>query len=208
MTYILHGIGLGLTLTILIGPIFVALTQTGMEKGARAGLMVGAGIWFSDILVISVGYFFIKEIQHWIQDPLFHRWLGFCGGIILFITGITTMLKKTETALTGEAYTARTYLGFWTKGFSVNFFNPFTFVFWLGVMTSYVIGKGINGMETLMLFGAIMGTIMITDSLKVFLGKYIRSKANPEMISRISKVAGIALCIFGLILIGRTNQWF
>lgn len=207
MTYILQGIGLGLTLTILIGPIFVALTQTGMDKGIKAGLMVGAGIWFSDILVIVSGYFFIKEIQQWIQDPVFHRWLGFSGGMILLITGISTILRKAELSMTQSGFSAKSYLGFWTKGFSVNFFNPFTFVFWLGVMTSYVITKAINGTEAFLLFGSVMVTIMITDSLKVVLGKYIRKRSNPGMISRISKIAGVALCIFGLILIIRTYHW-
>ena len=63
MNLILDGLLLGLTLAILLGPIFVALTQTGIQRGVRAGLSVGTGIWISDILVIVTAYFFIKEID-------------------------------------------------------------------------------------------------------------------------------------------------
>ena len=49
-----EGILYGLTLTILLGPIFVALTQTGIEKGITAGILVGSGIWISDIVIITV----------------------------------------------------------------------------------------------------------------------------------------------------------
>lgn len=52
MQYVFEGILLGLTLTILLGPIFVALTQTGIKHGIRAGISVGTGIWTSDLIVI------------------------------------------------------------------------------------------------------------------------------------------------------------
>lgn len=207
MSLILDGFLLGITLTILLGPIFVALTQTGIQRGIRAGLSVGTGIWISDVLVIVTAYFFIKEIDTITQNKSFHNWMGWIGGVILIFFGIISLLKKPKLDEKIPAFNAKSYAGYWTKGFAVNFFNPFTFVFWIGVMTTYVIGKKIDGWETTLLFGSIMFTIIITDSLKVVLAKLIKSRLTAKHIIVFSKVAGIMLITFGVILILRTNVW-
>ncbi|MBK6665062.1 MAG: hypothetical protein IPG48_02630 [Saprospiraceae bacterium] len=63
MQFIAEGLLLGLTLAILIGPIFVALTQTGMQYGLKAGIAIGTGVWVSDVLVISAAYLFIHQLN-------------------------------------------------------------------------------------------------------------------------------------------------
>jgi len=207
MNLILDGLLLGLTLAILLGPIFVALTQTGIQRGIRAGLSVGTGIWVSDLLVIITAYFFIKDIDILTQNKSFHHWMGWIGGLILIVFGIISLVKKPIQEEKIPAFNAKSYTGYWTKGFAVNFFNPFTFVFWIGVMTTYVIGKSINGWETILLFGSIMFTIIVTDSLKVILAKLIRKKLTHDHIILFGKVAGIILITFGVVLILRTNVW-
>ncbi len=207
MNLILDGLLLGLTLAILLGPIFVALTQTGIQRGVRAGLSVGTGIWISDILVIVTAYFFIKEIDEIAQNKSFHHWMGWIGGLILIIFGIISLVKKPKLDEKIPAFNAKSYAGYWTKGFAVNFFNPFTFVFWISVMTTYVIGKKIDGPDATLLFGSIMFTIIVTDSLKVVLAKLIRKKLKQNHIVLFGKLAGIILITFGLVLILRTNVW-
>lgn len=207
MNLILDGLLLGLTLAILLGPIFVALTQTGIQRGVRAGLSVGTGIWISDILVIVTAYFFIKEIDEIAQNKSFHQWMGWIGGLILIIFGIISLVKKPKLDEKIPAFNAKSYAGYWTKGFAVNFFNPFTFVFWISVMTTYVIGKKIDGPDATLLFGSIMFTIIVTDSLKVVLAKLIRKKLKHNHIVLFGKLAGIILITFGLVLILRTNVW-
>lgn len=205
MEYFWHGLGLGLALSVLIGPLFIALTQTGMEKGFRAGLTLGTGIWASDLFVILMGYIFIREIQDLINDPVFFRWMGFTGGIILMITGIATVLKKPAETQTTSALKAKTLLGYWTKGFSINFFNPFTFVFWLGVLSTYVAGRMLNTWQSAVLLGTIMLVIMLTDTFKVYFGKLIRTRLSQKSMYTIGKFAGVILCIFGIVLIWRSN---
>lgn len=205
MQYILDGILLGLTLTILLGPIFVALTQTGIQHGIRAGVAVGSGIWISDLLVILSSWFFIRQIDDLANNSSFQYWTGIAGGSILIIFGIITILNKHTHDEDAKAFSAKNYWGFFTKGFAVNFINPFTFIFWIGVMTTYVIGKGTTAFNILLLFASIMATIMITDTLKVVLAKSIRSKMNKSHIVLFSRLAGIMLIVFGVILFFRTG---
>jgi threonine/homoserine/homoserine lactone efflux protein len=205
MQYIAEGFILGLTLTILLGPIFVALTQTGIQHGIKAGISVGTGIWISDLMVIIASWLFIRQIDSIAHDPAFQSWMGMLGGIILMIFGAVSFMNKHRNDEQTKAFSAKSYFGYFTKGFAVNFFNPFTFVFWIGVMSTYVLGKNISGWEAILLFGSIMLTIIITDSLKVVLAKMIRSKMKHHHILLFSKVAGIMLLIFGIVLLVRTN---
>ena len=201
----LEGVLLGLTLTILLGPIFVALTQTGIEHGIRAGISVGSGIWVSDILIISATYFFIRKIGTISQEKEFQFWMGLVGGCILITFGLVALFKKPVINNQVAAFSAKSFAGYWTKGFAVNFINPFTFVFWFGVMTTFVIGKGITGRQTILLFGSIMSTIIITDSAKVLLAKMIRSKMRPSHVHLFGQIAGSMLVIFGIVLLIRSN---
>ncbi len=205
MQYIAEGIILGLTLTILLGPIFVALTQTGIQHGVRAGISVGSGIWTSDLLVITLSWFFIRQIDHIANDPLFQRWMGIFGGLIMIVFGVVSILNKHNKDEKTPAFSAKSYIGYFSKGFAVNFFNPFTFVFWIGVMSTYVLGKGVTGWQTFLVFASIMVTIITTDSLKVVLAKIIRKKMKHHHIVLFGRIAGVVLIIFGIVLLVRTN---
>jgi len=207
LEYILQGLLLGLTLSILLGPIFIALTQTSIEKGLRGGFFVGLGIWFSDILVILSSYFFIYQVELLINDYSFQFWMGLVGGFILIVTGIVSIINKPASKYEVKGFKAKNVIGLLSKGFAVNFFNPFTFLFWLGIMSTYVIGKGINGKETILLFGTILLTVIFTDSLKVLSAKWIAKKMKDSHIQKFIRVAGVLLIVFGVLLIGRVSRF-
>ena len=63
MSLILEGIMLGCLLAVSLGPIFIALTQTSIEKGVLPGLTVGSGIWISDFIFVYVFYNFIEVLN-------------------------------------------------------------------------------------------------------------------------------------------------
>ena len=205
LPFILEGFTLGLGLAILLGPIFVALTQTSIEHGGRAGLTVGIGIWISDLIIIVGTYIFVNKISNVVQDGTFQYWMGLLGGFILIVFGISAMLKKVELSYEKKKFSAKNYFGFWLKGFLVNTINPFTFVFWIGVISTYVIGKKVNVQEASFFLGTILLTIIITDSLKVVMAKALKKRLKGDLIQWVIRGAGLILLIFGLILIYRVN---
>ena len=186
MQYIADGVMLGLTLTILLGPIFVALTQTGIQYGLRAGIAVGSGIWISDIIVISASYYFILQLTELTHAENFKFGMGLAGGLVLMGSGLISFFKSHKGAESTPAFNAKSYFGYFTRGFAVNFINPFTFVFWIGVMTSYVSAKGI----------------------KVILAKAIKSRLQLHHIGIFTKLAGVLLFIFGIVLMVRSGVIF
>lgn len=192
-------------LAIMVGPIFVALMQTSIEKGGRAGLMVGLGIWISDFLFITITYYFINKISNIVNDSAFQYWMGLLGGFILIVFGVSAMIKQVEVVIGRPSFNAKSLFSFWTKGFLVNTVNPFSFVFWIGVISTYVIGKKVTPYEAAVFLSTILGVIILTDSLKVLLAKAIRKRLNEKVISWSIKLAGFILFLFGIALIVRTS---
>lgn len=195
-----EGLLYGLTLTILLGPIFVALTQTGIEKGIRAGLLVGLGIWTSDILIITFLIMIMGNLAPSFFEADFKIYFGLIGSLILILFGIGTARKRSSIMEEKVVFSAKSISGYWLKGFLVNTVNPFTFIFWTTLITSYVVVKKLTTRESLIFFGSIIATIIITDTLKVIGAKFIRKRLSKEKVNIISKIAGFALIAFGIAL--------
>lgn len=204
MQYILEGIGYGLTLAILLGPIFITLTQSAIERGQKAGFSVAFGVWVSDLLFIILTYLFIQRISNIVEGESFTLYVGIIGGIILILFGVYAFLKKTEAIKGVEISGAKSYIHFFSKGFAVNTFNPFSFVFWISVISTYILGEGLSRGAAAQFLGGIFFTIVVTDILKVFLAQVLRKRLNLKYLSLINKIAGAALAIFGIILIIRS----
>lgn len=205
MAYLWNGIQLGLALSIMTGPILFALIQAGVERGFRAGAALGAGIWISDLLfIISVfmGSTFLESI---VSNASTLRWLGIAGSIILILIGLGTLLSKPpEMHYVSEIGTKRSpYHLLWLKGFAINTLNPFTFFFWISVMTGIVLAKDLNQSDATFFFSGILGTIILTDLTKVILAKRIRRFLKWKHLVWLRRIAGIALLVFGVVLLGR-----
>ena len=210
MIHLWNGIQLGLALSILTGPILFALIQAGVERGFRAGAALGAGIWVSDLLFIIAVFWSSAYLESFIANGPMLRWLGIIGSIILVGIGIGTMLSKPpdihyhpEIGLKRSPYHL-----LWLKGFAINTFNPFTFFFWISVMTGVVLAKQLNTSETTLFFSGILGTIILTDLLKVILAKRIRRLMKWQHLVWLRRIAGIALLVFGIILLVRVLWQF
>lgn len=197
----LEGIGLGLVLAIMLGPIFVALTQAAIERGARAGLLVGLGIWISDVLIMGMTYLFVQQIEPLVSSGQFKFWMGLIGGIVLILFGVGTAMRDIKLDQPPAAFTASSVLGYCLKGFLVNTINPFTFIFWISVITTNVIARGLTSGQAQLFLGGILLTIICTDTAKAFLAKLMRERLTPSIVAKASKVAGLGLVVFGLYLI-------
>ena len=85
-----HGILLGLLLSILIGPVFFMLIKTSINDGFRDAMYLEAGIFLSDIFCISVSYLGLAQL---FVKPEYEKLILIAGGIILLIFGISTYLS-------------------------------------------------------------------------------------------------------------------
>jgi len=200
MSIFIEGLLSGLLLACSLGPIFIALTQTSLEKGIKPGMTVGSGIWFSDILIVFLMYKFLNTIQSTIESPSFNFWMGLSGAIILIIFGAVLLIKKPQLKYEDIKIKNSDYFGFWLKGFLVNTVNPFTFIFWMGIISTYMIGRKVSDAQILILLTTIIAVIIISDMGKVFLANGLKKFLTPIHIHKIATLSGIILIGFGLFL--------
>lgn len=205
MGLIQEGILLGLVLTASIGPIFFTLVQVSLRNGFAAGLFVGTGIWISDIIYISSIYVLLTQLNQLQESETFSFWFAIIGGLILIGFGIYLFLKKPPSLeeLKTKRTQGRSLAGLWLQGFLVNTANPFTFFFWMTTMTDGVVKRGFQLPEIFLFFGAIIGTIIITDSLKVFFADKIRQRLLPRHLRYFAWLAGLIISGFGLTILLR-----
>jgi threonine/homoserine/homoserine lactone efflux protein len=192
MGYFLEGLILGLGLAISLGPIFITLTQVSIDRGIKGGLTVGAGIWISDIIFITFFYNFINIIRDTIESPAFLFWMGLSGAIVFML------VKQPVLNYSQEKLTVKNYIGLFTKGFMVNSINPFTFVYWMGVTSTYMIGQQISESSMITLLLTILTVIILSDSIKVLLAHFLRSRLTVASANVIFNISGAILICFGL----------
>ena len=200
MQYFLEGLGFGLILTVSMGPIFVALVQTSIEKGLKPGMTVGVGIWSSDVLIIGVMLYLVSLVNQLVNNAAFNFYMGLAGGIVMILFGLYMLKHKASVNFDGEVYSAKNYAGFWLKGFLVNTLNPFTYIFWLGVIATQVFARGVSVTNTVIFLSSIMLVIVSSDLLKIAGSSYIRSSLKVSHIDKATNIGGVFLIIFGIAL--------
>lgn len=203
MDFLWRGIQAGLLLALLVGPLIFALLQASLEHGIRGGTMVGLGIWVSDLLFIMGVYAGLQYIQQITEWPYFKPTLGIGGSIILIFFGLGMLLNQSIPVENTSSMASRTYWQLWLKGFLINTINPFTIIFWLGLIGAMFVQEGATDRQMYWFLGGILGTIVVTDFTKVSLAKYIRRWLSPNHIRLMRRISGSIFLIFGLLLLVR-----
>lgn len=200
-----EGIQYGLILAIMTGPIFFALLHVSVEEGFGAGIMVGTGIWISDLLFILGVSFGMRYAAQVTPEGDFTFWTGIVGGMILIGFGLGVATSKPPNTLfeVTEAHRYSSWLSLFAKGFLINTINPFTFLFWIGISTKVVVSNALNTQATFLFFGGILGMIILTDTLKIYLSKKIRQYMKVRHLLWLRYISGGALVVFGLALMIR-----
>ena len=208
MNYFIEGIKVGFLLIFLIWPIFFSLIHIGVEYGTKVGVFFGSGIWISDIFLFMgmyKGMSFISEIAN---ASYFYYTVGGIGTLILIVFGLAAMIQKGNQSLDVpqpfiKQHSPRSLFGFFLKGALINVFNPFTILFWLGLMSTALVDANFGNKEAVWYFAGIMSIYVPVDVFKILLAKKIRKVLKPSHLKIVSKIAGIALIIFGVVLFVR-----
>jgi threonine/homoserine/homoserine lactone efflux protein len=195
------GILLGFSLSFLIGPLLFTLVQTSIERGLRAGFSIAFGIWFSDLLFVISVLFFVEKLNALTHLPNFEKWAGFLGGLLLVGFGVSNFFEKQKLRRLEKKTESHGVFGHFLRGFLINTINPFTVFFWLGVTTTVIVPHGWSGFEAFIFFAGMLGMLILTDSLKVFLAQKISRWLTERHIQQIRYVLGALLVVFGVVLI-------
>ncbi len=197
---LLQGIFLGIVLTIFVGPVFFLLIKTSVHQGIKAALILDAGIVFSDICCIALSYFGLAQLM---QNPQYSFVFRIAGGIMLIAYGVYTIMAKDKPhdapVIKGisKAHGIKLFL----KGFAFNSSVPSVIFFWIGTVT-LALGQFENQQgKTILYLSAVVLTYLVFDILKIYLASKAKKLFTGNKQHIVKKVAGIALIIFGAIII-------
>lgn len=202
MNPFLEGAILGLTLAVLLGPALFALVQTSIHRGFRSGLLLAAGIFFSDVTLVFLTFLGANQILSSDSNRLF---FGIVSGFILIGYGVVTFRRKVAMDENGDLAEVKkpgwyTYI---LKGYFLNIANPFVWLFWMGVTVGVTSTYGDDTRQAVFFFSGTLFTIFVTDLIKAYIAKKIKSLLNPGNIRRLNHIVGIILVFFGIVLMIR-----
>ncbi|MCS6929058.1 MAG: LysE family transporter [Saprospiraceae bacterium] len=216
-----QGMLLGLSLSLLIGPLLFAIVEASLSRGFRAGVALAAGIWLSDLMYMIIAYRWLDVLIRLTALPNFRLWAGLAGGLMLMLFGGVTMLRKgqpperqqttaadrlldildgPEPPGVAHNWMAWGYPGYLLRGFLLNTINPFTVFFWLGLASAFIVSNQLTSSEVLTFFGGMLGALMFVDILKAYAAKRVRNLLQAYQLRRAQRLIGAVLIAFGAAL--------
>ncbi|WP_416440010.1 LysE family translocator [Phnomibacter sp. MR] len=208
MDILLKGIGLGLFLSIAVGPIVFAILKVSMKLGHKAGYAFIAGVSLSDVLLVLMGNLAAELVRSALR---YDDWIAAGGALILIGMGAYSLVfgKDPTDDHTNDlnlTFRRRDLLRFSLQGFFMNLINPGPIFFWLTTCTAFAF---LPLRERTLLFAACLITVLATDIAKVFFASRIRRLLTPRTLHKIHQLSALILIGFGLaIFIGLLyNYW-
>jgi threonine/homoserine/homoserine lactone efflux protein len=196
---IVAGLGLGLFLSLSVGPVIFAIIKYSINNGFKAGISFALGVSFSDIMFVLTGNLatsFISGLEE------YKRSIGVGGGILLIAMGIYGLLFKKVKISTGdekpEMFRTHDYLKIWLAGFLMNTLNPGVIIFWLGVC---VANSATAVSHRIIMYTVCLSLVLSADILKVFVSDKIRHKLTLTNVEWLNRIAGASMIIFGVVLL-------
>lgn len=201
---VISGIGIGLILTFITGPVFFALIKTSIEKGFIAGAALALGVVSSDVVFVGAILFGSQFFEVSAKEKI---WAGVIGSGILLTIGVYYLLKKAEVSYNSNTPASINRAGYFFKGFLMCIFNPTLLFHWITVIgtasTIYHLGVPHRQLKIATMFLTILSVQFSMDVVKAFYANKLRDKISVKFIHRLNYVAGIALIIAAFIIFDR-----
>jgi threonine/homoserine/homoserine lactone efflux protein len=193
---LMEGLGMGILLSMMIGPVFFTLIQTSLEQGFKHSFVLATGILVSDLVYVLVTYWGVSLL---VKNPLIEIYLGFAGGLILSGFSIMTLYKKVwKRPNTGGLPVFSKKKTTFLKGIGVNGFNPFVLLFWISIAGIVTLKTNFEKPHLVLYYGGILGTVFSIDLLKAYVAKQLKRYITPQRLRYLNALVAIALFIFGL----------
>ena len=197
MSIIIPGIITGLVLSVYVGATFFTIIETSIRRGPLAAMILNTGVWFSDIAFIFLAYYGAAELMKPFAE---NSLIQILAGVIFLVFGIAYFFRKPKETVKPLSNNKTGIAILFLKGFAINTLNPSVLIFWFGTMVMAVSNFKLAGRELFTYFASVVGTIIIIDLIKVLSSTQLRRIINDTMMSRLFRITGVVLMVFGIFL--------
>jgi len=196
---LLKGLTLGLLLTISVGPVIFSIIKQSLNSGHRGGIAFILGVSASDIALVLVSNVFTQMFSYMVKHKNF---IGIAGSIFLISMGIFFLffkkVKVDDSGVQVLQLSKKDYVKTFLSGFFMNTLNPAVFIFWLTTSTTLIT---LTIENRIIAFVTCLAFVLATDLLKVMMAQKIRRKLTPHNIQILSRINGLVLLGFGMVLL-------
>lgn len=196
---LLKGLTLGLLLSISVGPVIFSIIKQSLNSGHRGGIAFILGVSASDITLVLVSNVFTQMFGYIVKHK---HLIGIAGSIFLISMGIFFLffkkVKVDDSGVQVLQLSKGDYIKTFLSGFFMNTLNPAVFIFWLTTSTTLITLTIENRIIT---FITCLSFVLATDLLKVMMAQKIRKKLTPHNIQILSRINGLVLFGFGMVLL-------
>lgn len=199
---VIKGIGLGLIIAIMIGPVFFFIINTSLKKGFFEASLSAIGVMLSDAFFISIAYFGSSVLLYLDRHE---EAAGITGGIVIAAYGLILIFKeaRVNAAALELAENKSSPFVYMAKGFMLNSLNPSVLLFWIVVASTIPVKEEFESQETLVFYLCTLGTILGIDLLKAYLANKLKTIITARFLIWLNRIAGSALVIYGLSMVIR-----
>ena len=196
-----------LWLSIMIGPLFLALMSITLTEWKKKAYWFIVGNSLSDILIAFLTYKWLILWRQWDWWPSRIVWV--IWAIVFCVYWIMLLLKKeTPKDIEINTHTSMWHIGNLTvaaKWFFMNLVNPSIFVFWVTVLSHFIRRhqEHISPEIIWVFLASILVTFIIADILKVHSAHWILKKLTVKTLDKVHNIAGVLLIIAGIIILVR-----
>ena len=203
-------IGMFLSVVVNMGPAFITLVQTSLDRGFRSAAWFAIGVILNDAMIVSLCI--LTSVQVVMRSPSEAALACIGAGVILVLFGIFTWRRKVKER--GELMEKRSkefikdidddkpaWFVFLGKGFILNILNPFVWIFWFSAVAIVAGNMGGNKVSTIVFFGIILATTLALELLKAWGAAKLKVFFNAERTVLMNKVAGVLLMLCGIYFI-------
>ncbi len=194
----LQGVLTGLVLSVYVGATFFTIIETSIRRGPGAAVVLNTGVWVSDIIFIVLAYYGATGLIHPFTENLL---IKIIAGAVFMVFGVSYFYRKPLETNQPLTKSKKSIAILFFKGFAINSLNPSVFIFWFGTMMMVVSSFNFTRFETIYYFVAVVGTVMIIDTIKVLSATRLRPMIKEKLMSRLFHITGVILMVFGLFLI-------
>lgn len=196
---LLKGLTLGLLLSISVGPIIFSIIKQSLNNGHRGGIAFVLGVSASDITLVFISNVFTAVFAYLVKHKSF---IGVGGSIFLIIMGVYFIffkkVKVDDSGVQVLQLSKRDYVKTFLSGYFMNTLNPAVFIFWLTTSTT-LITHSVE--DRIISFVTCLAFVLATDVLKVMMAQKIRKRLTPHNIQILSRLNGLVLLGFGIVLL-------
>jgi threonine/homoserine/homoserine lactone efflux protein len=195
---LIKGIGLGLLLSISVGPVVFTILKLSLKQGHKAGYAFIAGVSLSDLILVVLGNVAAELVRNALK---YEFYIGLGGAVLLLGIGLWSLFFGKDPEMDNSDlppnFRKRDMAKYSLQGFFMNLLNPAPIFFWLTTCTAFAY---LPLKERLVLFATSLAVVLATDILKVKLAGRIRNWLTPSHLHLIHQLSAVILIVFGIVV--------